>query len=103
MGARLSGIRDIIVGLLGILFPPFASFFPVYKIGRSVSLDAYYGYSKGDWLKPARNLSGGLGAYLGGLAYFIYRIGKGLGKLATGKYPDWELSYDQRMYGIKLA
>ena len=97
MGARLSGIRDILGALVALLVYPVHV---VYKIGRAVFYDGFY---KKDWEAAGRNLSGGLFEAFLAPFYYLYRGAKGLGKLATGKYPDWELGYEERMYGVKLT
>ena len=97
MGARLSGIRDILGAFVAFLIYPIHV---VYKIGRAIVYDGLY---KKEWEAAGRNLSGGLAEALASPIYYLYRGLKGVYKLATEKYPTWEMGYEERLYGIKLT
>lgn len=100
MGARLSGIRDLLAAVLGTIFYPFHA---IYKTIRTFTADLfYYGLYKGDLGKYGRNLTGTLGATFFPFIYYPFRAFKGIYKEATGKYPSYELTPEERLLKVKL-
>lgn len=97
MGARLSGIRDILGVFVAFLVYPFHV---VYKVGRAIFYDGLY---KKSWEVSGRNLAGGLTEAFFSPIYYLYRGIKGFYKLGSGNYPSWEIGYEERMYGVKLT